>query len=216
MVVAGWSIPLSRGLQREADNFSMKNRRNKRQWIQVRSRADAVVRLGTWPLVWGLVLLAGCAPTLDWREQRVAGTDVVSLFPCRPSSQSRTVILADEPVSMTLYVCSAGQGTYALTSTVVGDPARVPLVLRALRRSAAENLGARPTDALSSWMVPGMTPSPEVGQWRLAGHLPDGSPVEAAVALAVHGTRVVQVSVTARSLRPADIEPFLEAVRFAH
>lgn len=174
----------------------------------------AVRRRVAGSMMLGLASVIGCAPTLDWRELRIPSADVVALFPCRPASQTRRLTLVDEAVTMTLHVCSAGGSTFALTFTDVTDPRRVADALRALRGAAAANIGTRSVDQRSAWVVPGMTPAAEGGQWRLSGHLPDGTPVQVAMALAAHGTTLVQVSVTGAVLRPAEIDPFLEAIRF--
>jgi hypothetical protein len=151
---------------------------------------------------------------LDWRELRIPAADMAALFPCRPASQTRGQTLVGEAVRMTMYVCSAGGNTYALTVTDVVDPRRVVDALRALRGAAAANIEVRSFGQPSAWVVPGMTPAAEGGQWRLSGHLPDGTPVQAVMALAAHGTTLIQVSVTGSVVRPAEFAPFLEAVRF--
>ena len=69
----------------------------------------------------------GCAPVLDWREVRPAGSGVSLLFPCKPDSQSRLVRLAGMQVRLVLLACAAGGSTWGLAHADVVDPASVGL-----------------------------------------------------------------------------------------
>ena len=46
-----------------------------------------------------------CSPSLDWREVRPLDSSVVALFPCKPSGQERRVLMAGQPVRLTLLAC---------------------------------------------------------------------------------------------------------------
>lgn len=59
------------------------------------------------------MLLAACAPALDWREARLPASGLTLLFPCKPQSQARTVEVAGQPWSASLAVCEAGGMTFA-------------------------------------------------------------------------------------------------------
>jgi hypothetical protein len=163
---------------------------------------------------WGLALvLAGCAPTLDWREVRVGAAESVSLFPCKPSAHAREVSLGQQRVKLTLHACQAGGATWGLAWADVTDPAQVAPALRALLESARANLGearvqARPFNAK------GQTPHPAAGRWALQGRYPDGQAVSGHVAVFSRGTVVFQATVlgVADPSEPADT--FLAGLRF--
>ncbi|MFP5396825.1 MAG: hypothetical protein ACLGIT_00745 [Gammaproteobacteria bacterium] len=146
--------------------------------------------------------VVGCAPALDWREVRPAGSGVRLMFPCKPVSLTRSVPLAGDVVELTLLACAADGTTYALTHGDVADPARVTSALQALAASAAANVGAQ-ADEGEVWQVRGMTPNPQARRWRLVGRLPDGSAVHEQVLTFTKGTRVFQATVIGTSL-PAD------------
>ena len=160
------------------------------------------------------LLVAGCAPALDWRDIRWPEAALVAQFPCRPARQDRSVPVAGEFVKMSLQVCDADGASFALTVTDVGDPTRVPVVIEGLRDAATRNLGAVGASP-EAWTVPGMTPQPQAGQWRLAGRLPDGKALEAVMAITSRGSHVVQLSVSSARLGETQVQPFLDGVRFA-
>jgi hypothetical protein len=155
---------------------------------------------------------AGCSPALDWRDARPEGSGVTLLLPCRPNAQVRAVLLAGRQVRLALHACSAGGATWALAFADVGDPGQVTAALDELRSSVAANLGAAaaPSVALA---VPGATPNPSSTRSTLSGHLPDGSPVQARVAVFARGTFVFQATVLGAKV-PADAaETFFASLR---
>jgi hypothetical protein len=149
---------------------------------------------------------------MNWREVRVEGQGASMLLPCRPSSFARLVDLGDGPVKMTLQACDAGGATWALSWADVGDPARVPSALRALRQSAALNLSATPGDALPL-RVPGATPQPENGRHALSGRAPDGRPLSGQIAVFSRGTVVYQATMLGPSASDESAATFFASLR---
>lgn len=128
-------------------------------------------------------LLAACQPALNWREVRPSGSGVVAQFPCKPD--------VDQRKDKGLAQCeTAGKG-FALSWAEVPDATQVAAALKAVPQALAGKLGLAlpPGGAL---VVPGMTPMPEAGQFRLAG--PSGV---TRVAVFAHGGRVYQALMTA-------------------
>lgn len=160
------------------------------------------------------LLVAACSPTEDWREVRPAASGAKALFPCKPVSHARPVLLGGAPVDMTLLACEAGGSTYGLMHGDVVDPARVSTALQALADAAAANLGA-PGGAALPWHVEGMTPHPLAGRWRLSGRLPDGSTVDEHLVLFAKGTRVFQATVVGASPAVASADNFFENLSLA-
>lgn len=158
------------------------------------------------------VLLSACAPSMNWREVRADAQGAVMLFPCKPSSFSRMVRLGEEQVRMTLQACDAGGATWGLSWADVGDPARVPVALRALRQSAADNLAATPGEALPL-RVPGATPQPDSLRQSLVGRTPDGKPVSGQIAVFSRGTVVFQATMLGGSALEEPATTFFTSVR---
>lgn len=163
-------------------------------------------------LMSGLLALAACSPSHDWRELRPEGSGATLLLPCKPNSMTRDVRLAGAGVKLALFACSAGGQTWALGFADVGDPARVAAALDELRTAAAGNLGAQATQPLPL-RVPGATPNPSSGRVLVDGKLPDGTVVQEQVAVFTLGTRVFQATVLGTQL-PADaVDTFFGSLR---
>ncbi|MBU6259926.1 MAG: hypothetical protein KGL18_21445 [Burkholderiales bacterium] len=159
-----------------------------------------------------LLSLAACTPTLDWRVLRPEGTSAELLFPCRPKSQHRQVVLAGRPTTMVLYACDAGDRTWGLIEADVVDPTRVGPALQALRQAAAANLGAA-LPPLGPLAVPGATPNDAGGTARLSGRRPDGQAVQMRLALFAHGTQVFQATVLGAHLAGDAEDGYFAAIR---
>jgi hypothetical protein len=160
------------------------------------------------------LLLAACAPALDWRDVRPEGSGVTLLMPCKPTAQQRRLPLAGVVVRLSLQACSADGQTWGIAHADVEDPARVAAALAELRASAAANIAAGAVEPLPL-QVPGATPQAGSERVRLDGQLPDGRPVQAQVAVFAQGTRVFQVTALGERLPDEAAETFFGSVRFA-
>lgn len=130
-----------------------------------------------------MLMLAACQPALNWREVRPAGAGIVALFPCKPEAEQRP--------GMGLAQCEAGGKRFALSWADVPDPAQLRPALKAMPQALATKLGVA-LPVARALEVPGMTPLPESGDYRLAG----ASGVMHAAVFA-HGERVYQAVMSA-------------------
>ncbi len=164
-------------------------------------------------LLCALVVLAGCSPTLDWRDWRPGDSGLQMSLPCKPTPQTRTVQLAGQSVRLSLHACSAGGQTWALAYADIGDPTRLGVALVELRESAAANLGASVLRPLGALKVRGATPHPESGRWALEGRLPDGKAIREELAVFARGTTVFQATVLGETLPAEPVATFFESLR---
>jgi len=160
------------------------------------------------------LLLWACSPTLDWREVRPEGSGALAMFPCKPTQHARQLALAGQPVVLTLVACSAGDATWALAYTELGDPARVGPAMAALRAATLDNLAAGDARLLALPLaVPGATPHPGSGRVGFSGQRPDGQPMQAQVAVFTKGTRAFQATVIGETLTADGLESFFDGLR---
>jgi hypothetical protein len=159
--------------------------------------------------------VVGCTPALNWREWRVPGSTLLTLWPCKPQQAERSLALAGRPVRLTLAQCDADGATWALTRADVGDPAQVGPALVALRESALRNIGAERAVDDGVAQVPGATPNREARAFHGAGRRPDGTAVQVRVALFSHGTTVWQATVLAPRVDAEAAGTFFGALRYA-
>jgi hypothetical protein len=154
----------------------------------------------------------GCSPTLDWREVRPQGGEIVALFPCRPSREERVVGVADVRVTLRMHGCKAAGSTFALGLMDLPAADMTTPVLADLRRRAAANLGAG-GPGFSEFGLRGATPNPQSSRIRVTGKLPDGSAVVEHAVFFTRGLRVYQAFVIGAAEDPAAIELFFSGLR---
>lgn len=161
-------------------------------------------------------LLTACAPTLDWREMRPADTPLQAQFPCKPTTQARTLALAGEQVTLTLLACSAGNATWGLAHATLVNPAHLAAALSELRSATTTNLKVKADSGRDvPFSPPGATPNAEMRRQQVTGKLPDDSAVVADVAVFSHGLRVFQATVVGKQLHGTNTEVFFGGLRVA-
>lgn len=157
-------------------------------------------------------LLSACSPALDWRDTPVPGSPLTALFPCKPDSHVRRVVLAGSPRDMHLTSCTANDSVYAVSHVDVGDPARVTEAMHALRALAAENIGGA-AQGVDAPPVRGMTPHPLAERLSVLGQRADGSAIEARAAFFTQATVVYQATVVGTRLDPEAVDTFFTALK---
>ncbi len=162
---------------------------------------------------WGVLLaLAGCSPTLDWREVRPEDSGALAMFPCKPSTDARMVTLADARVRMVLVACRAGDTNWGLAYADMADPAKVTPALQALRAASAGNLNGRAA-AVGPVRIEGMTPNAQAERVRVQGTLPDGTGVGLEAMYFARGTRVYQATAMGSRLDPDAVAQFFDGLK---
>jgi hypothetical protein len=122
------------------------------------------------------------------------------------------VEVSGRQLRLVLHVCDGVSVTWAQVHTDVADPSAVEPVLQALVSAAHANIGAQPGSG-QAVDVPGSTPHPMSGRYRLRGKAPNGRDMEQAMLVFARGTVVVQVTALGGRL-PADaVDTFLGSVR---
>lgn len=155
---------------------------------------------------------AACSPTLDWREVRPEGSGLLALFPCKPTVETRTVVLEGLAVRLSMQACQAGGSTYAVATGEIGDPVRAAPVLNALLAAQAGNLSAS-VSARQGFHVSGSTPQAPSFRVTLSGRLPDGSAVFQEAAFFTRGTRVFQAMMRGPRRDPEASATFFESFK---
>lgn len=162
-------------------------------------------------LVCTMLGLGACSPAMDWRQVRPEGLGIEAAFPCRPASHARSVDLAGQTVTMTMYACSAQRVTFGLASADLVDVRRVDGALAELAISASRNIVATHHSSEPT-VVPGMTPQARAMRLRLEGRLPDGRAIVEHAAVFAHGSRVYQATVLG-SADAATVDAFFSGLR---
>ena len=86
------------------------------------------------------VLLAGCAPSLNWRAVQLGRLG--TLLPCKPDHGSRPVELAGQPVTMEMSGCAVGEALFTISRIQAGDTQQASTLLVALRQATLAQVHA--------------------------------------------------------------------------
>lgn len=182
---------------------------------RLRGPGTGATRASRWGgVLAGLALAAGCSPTFDWREARPADGLTV-LFPCRPSEATREVSLAGARQAMSLWSCSAGDLTFAVSHVDAAEPARVALLLEALRGAMVGNVAGSAPQAVAA-VVPGATPHPLSERLVLRGQRADGTALQVQGQFFCQGLRVFQATVIGTRLDAQALDLFFSSLKFAN
>ena len=160
----------------------------------------------------GAFMLAACSPPLDWREVQPQGSSVKLLFPCKPATHARTLMLAGEPTAVALHVCDADGLTWALTVASVGDPRRVTRSLQELRGAAAANVQASGAP-LKPLVVRGATPNDQSGSVQFQGRRPDGQIVQQSLLVFAKGLQVYAAAALGPTATDEVTQAFFTSIR---
>jgi hypothetical protein len=164
-------------------------------------------------LLSGVLMLAACSPTLDWREVRPGGSELVALLPCKPERTTRALELAGAQVQFELLACSAAGATWAVASADVGEAARVAAALESLRVARIANLDGRETET-APFQPRGGVALAGAGRFTVVGRRPEGAAVVEHSAVFARGTRVFHAAAIGAAPGTPAVESFFEGLEF--
>ncbi len=144
------------------------------------------------PLLLTALLLVACSPSLNWREVRPEGADVLLMFPCKPEQQIRALAAPGAPAKarMGLARCDTAELGFSLSWSDVSDPAQLSPSLKQMREAVVAGLKL-PAAESQALQLAGMTPSPEA-QVVVLGQ-PGAKGQHGRVAVFARGLRVYQL-----------------------
>lgn len=87
-------------------------------------------------------VLAACSPKYDWRDYRSSDAPYAVLFPGKPASQTRTITLDGQEVSMTMTAAEVDGVSFAVGSAKLADAAKAQAALVAMKTALVNNIGA--------------------------------------------------------------------------
>lgn len=166
------------------------------------------------------VVLAGCAPELNWREVRPVEGGWSVLLPGKPESMTRTVRLGELEVAMTMHGARAGEDAYTVAVARLPEGTAADArerVLAGMRSAMVGNIGGRETGA-EAVRLPlvdgGGRPVGEVAAVRVtADGQVRGRPARLVAVFAGDGTRVWQAVAVGPGVDDASARTMLDSLR---
>lgn len=153
------------------------------------------------------ILLAGCSPSLNWREVRVGNGELKTLLPCKPDQGSRRQDLAGLELEVRMAGCEAGGALFAVSSAELGDPGRALAVQVQWQASLLGNMQAG-TASTTAFAIKGATAPLEPVQLTAQGVDPGGRKVMAQGVWFARGTRLYHAVIYAERISTEMSEPF--------
>lgn len=168
-----------------------------------------------------VLLLSACSPSLNWRETRIADTDLAAMMPCKPANHQRTVPLAGLTVTLQMTACDADGATFAIAHTSIPDSSAAPRVLAEWRKTTLSNMNAKSVRESRDAAESPATPAPLPGASMLAiaqGQRGDGSAVTLHGVWFARGAQVFHAAVyaptQAGNVTTEMTEPFFSGLKF--
>lgn len=168
-----------------------------------------------WLLLAGGLLLAGCNPTLNWRQVRIGATELQALLPCKPDQGSRTVTLAGQEVALEMIGCEAGSALFAISHVELSDSSRVAEVQAGWQAAMLATMGLQEPGApvqRSAFALKGAAAMPPAVRLSAQGQRPDGRAVTAQAVWFSQGRHLYHAVVYADRLGPEVTEPFFSGL----
>ncbi|HEY1089524.1 MAG TPA: hypothetical protein VGE47_00390 [Burkholderiaceae bacterium] len=150
-------------------------------------------------LLFAVMALAACSPTLNWREVRPEHSGAFLLLPCKAEVEQRG--------SMGLAQCKAGDAQFALSWALLDAPEQVTPALQQMREGLQQRLQAQ-ARAPHAVQISGMTPNAAALSQSL-----DAPGLHAELAVFARGLRVYQLLMTGKKADPAAWDTLLSSLR---
>ena len=155
------------------------------------------------------VALSACSPGLDWRTVEIDGMRTV--LPCKPDRATRSLVLGNVPVTMSMAGCETQSALFAISRVAVPVGADAAALEQAWRVAALDQMQANRSEALTP---PQRPQYPSLRLTLASGRHPDGSPVQASLAWVLDKGAVFHLAVYAKALDPTLTEPLLRDLQW--
>ncbi len=160
----------------------------------------------------GGVLLAGCSPTLNWREVRVDG-GLQALLPCKPDHGSRKMTLGGQEAELQMTGCEAGGALFAVAHIDLGDAGKAGVAQAQWQAAMLANMQAA-APQLAPYRLKGAAVQPAPLYLSVQGRRTDGSAVTAQGVWFSQGAHLYHAVIYADKVGPDMAEPFFSGFEF--
>ena len=172
--------------------------------------------------------LSACNPSLNWRETRIADTDLTAMMPCKPAHHQRSVPLAGLTVTLHMTACDADGASFAIAHATIPDASAAPQVLAQWRKTTLANMAATsvtdvaesplPASSLAASSSPlsaaNLSPLPGSLRATAQGKRGDGSPVHLQGVWFARGPQVFHAAVYAPIVTPDMTDTYFSGLKF--
>lgn len=124
----------------------------------------------------GSLWLAGCSPSLNWRDVTIEGAGLRLQLPCKPDRTTRSVPLGGTPVELQVVGCEAGDAMVAVMTALPPPGSDPQALLQGWQQATLTNAQARLLRS-EAWHRPGQLPLAAAQRIAAEGRRADGQAV---------------------------------------
>lgn len=159
----------------------------------------------------GVLMLAACNPTYNWREVRFDGAQIKALLPCKPDRAKKTVLLNRMRLEMEMAGCELGEELFAVSHVRLPDAAASAETQARWMGVTLHNMRAT-THETTAWesRIKGL--SRQGVQLTAQGRREDGRPLMARAIWLAQGADLYQAVVYGDALTDEVSETFLAGI----
>ena len=136
-----------------------------------------------------VLLLAACAPAMDWREVVLPDAGLAASFPCKPHANTASVPLGGADVPLTMHTCKAADATFAVGHARLQAGTLPGPVLEQWRKAVLGGMRLEVRDT-APFMLAQAGIIPQAVRLHAEGRAPDGNPIVLDAAWFARGTDV--------------------------
>ncbi len=153
-----------------------------------------------------------CSPAFNWRDVSLAPAPLSAMFPCKPETASRTVVMGGQEVDLHMRHCDTAGITAAVGHARVGDPTLVGPVLAQWQAATLASLRAT-ASTRSAWTMERATPWPQAVSLEALGTGADGKPLRLRAAWFARDGEVFAALLYGPALAPDVVDAFFSGLR---
>ncbi len=166
--------------------------------------------LRSFPAILFFLSLLGCSPTFNWREARLADTDLKALLPCKPDHAKRKLPVAGREVELRIMGCTAGDALFAVSVMDMEDVDQLSAVRQQWQASVLSNMKAKSSEPGTQTIKGAGVPPPL--SLSAQGERPDASPVMLQAVWFTKGKQLFHAAVYAARLQEQFVGPFFNGL----
>lgn len=154
----------------------------------------------------GVLGIAGCSPTFNWREVRLDG-GVKALLPCKPDRGQRPMLLAGQTIDLQMTGCESGGALFAVAHAELADAAALVPAQAQWEAAMLANMQAGAPQILP-YPIKGAATEPAPQRLQAQGRRADGRLVAAQGIWFARGKHLYHAVIYADKLEAEATEPF--------
>ena len=159
------------------------------------------------------LLAIACGPAFNWRETPIASTGLVALFPCKPETLTRRLVLAGNDTDVHMSGCDAVGFTVAVGHATLVDRSMAAQAIAQWREATLAGLRTRST-TVSTLPLERALDLPEPVRLQARGSRADGHTLVLQAVWFARDTEVFAALLYGESLPSEVTDSFFSGMRF--